>query len=87
MEILRKIIAETLVPANLHKVKQVENFIVSILRRTNQRLVIDTNLEKFQKNLFNVIDSFSVLWKRLDNFKKSPDETVTFPLDCFHTLS
>ena len=63
MEILRKIIAETLVPANLHKVKQVENFIVSILRRTNQRLVIDTNLEKFQKNLFNVIDSFSVLWK------------------------
>ena len=50
------------------------------------RLAIDTNLEKFQKKLFKIIDSFSLLWKGLDDFKKSPDETVTFPLGCFHTL-
>ena len=44
--------AETPVWANLDKLKQKDDFIVSILGITNQYIESDSNLEKFQKETF-----------------------------------
>ena len=51
-EIEEKLQAETPVPANLDKVKQVDDFILSVLGRTNQCIASYTTLEKFQNNFF-----------------------------------
>ena len=57
-DIEEKFLAETPVPRNLDKVKQVDDFIISILGRTNPCLTNDSNLEKFQKKLLDVMDHF-----------------------------
>ena len=51
-----RLLVETPVLANLDKVKQTDDFIVSILGKTNQCIANDTNLEKFKNKLLKVLD-------------------------------
>ena len=46
-DIQKKLLAETLVPRNLDKIKQVDDFIILILWRTKPYLTNDSSLEKF----------------------------------------
>ena len=62
-EIEVKLLAEALAIANLDKAKQVEGFIVSIPRKTNQCIANDPNLEKFKKKLLNVMDPISIVYR------------------------
>lgn len=54
-DIEEKLSAETLVPANLDKGKEVDDFIVSILKRTNQCIASHINLKMFQKKRLNIM--------------------------------
>ena len=64
-----KLLAEAPAIANLDKAKQVEGFIVSIPRKTNQCIANDPNLEKFKKKLLNVMDPISIVYRGWDDLK------------------
>ena len=67
-------------------VKQVDDFIILTISRTNQCLTNDSSLENFYKKILDVVGPLSVLWMGLEGIKTTSEETVSTPVDAFSTL-
>ena len=73
-------------PENIRGVKKLDDFAKSIITQSAQFLNQDTNIEKFQQKLLDVLGPFSRLWERLDDINNAPDDIVSAHLKDHITL-
>ena len=85
VDVEKKLLVKTPVPAKLDNIKHVDDFIISILGRYNQSLANDSNLRNFRKKFVMLWVDFQHCGKERDR-KNSPDETIAVPIAHFNTL-
>ena len=68
-----------LVPKNIRGVKKLDDFVKSIMGQSAQVLNQDATMVKSQQKILDVLGPLSRLWKRLEDIKNAPDDTVPVP--------
>ena len=84
--IQENLLAETLVPCNLGKVKQVGNCIISIVGVTKQCFTNEPSFDNIKMKILDVMGSLSVLWMGLEGIKATFEETASVLADEFSRL-
>ena len=75
-----------LVPKNIRGVKKLDDFVKSIMGQSAQVLNQDATMVKSQQKILDVLGPLSRLWKRLEDIKNAPDDTVPVPAEDYIKL-
>ena len=75
-----------LVPENIRGVKKLDDFVKSIMGQSAQVLNQDATMVKSQQKILDVLGPLSRLWKRLEDIKNAPDDTVPVPAEDYIKL-
>ena len=69
------------IPENARSVKNLDDFVKSIIGQSVPILNQNATMEKFQHKILDVIGLLSRLWKWLADIKNAPDDTVPLPVE------